>query len=105
MEIHNLIEYRDNYSKTSESLQQYYKHEPSDTLTDSESFKSKMKITGNTPADGNTKSAEKIIPLKYFNKFWRSLEVSLVICEVNLILIWPSTCDTKLYVLVVTLAT
>ena len=45
MPIYNLIEYGDNYSKTSGNLRQYYKDEPHNNLTDSESFKSK---TGNT---------------------------------------------------------
>ena len=36
-------------------LWQYYKDEPYDNLAYSESFKSKVKITGNTHADGNTK--------------------------------------------------
>ena len=65
MSMYNLIEYSDNYSKTSESLRQYYKDEPNDNLTNSESFKSKVKITGKTPADRNTKSVEMIVPLKY----------------------------------------
>ena len=56
MPMFNLIEYSDNYSKTSGSLWQYHKHEPSNNLADSESFKSEVKITGNTPADGNTKN-------------------------------------------------
>ena len=38
--MYNLIEYSDNYSKTSGSLWQYYKDEPNDNLTDSKSFKS-----------------------------------------------------------------
>ena len=50
-------------------LWQYYKDEPYDNLAYSESFKSKVKITGNTPADGNTKIVEIIVPLKYFNNF------------------------------------
>ena len=33
-------------------------------LTDSESFKCKTKIPGNTPADGNTKDVEIIVLLK-----------------------------------------
>ena len=66
MPIYNLIEYSDNYPKTPGSLRQYYKDEPNDNLVDSESFKSKIKITGNTPADGNTKDVEIIVPLKYF---------------------------------------
>ena len=119
MPMYNLIEYSDNYSKTSVSLWQYYKDEPNDNLTDPESFKSKIKITGNTPADGNTKNVEIIIPLKYLNNFWRTLEMPLIDCEVNLILTRSSTCvinnsadagrftitDTKLYVPVVTLST
>ena len=47
MPKYNLIEYSDNYSKTTRSLWQYYRDEPNDNLVDSESFKSKIKITGN----------------------------------------------------------
>ena len=61
----NLIEYSNDFSKTSGSLWQYYKYEPHDNLEDSESFNSKVKITGSTPADGNTKKVEMIVPLKY----------------------------------------
>ena len=60
-----------------------------------------------------------MVPLKYLSNFWRSIEVLLINCEVNLILTWSSTCvianstgagtfeitDTKLYVPVVTFAT
>ena len=38
--------------------------DPNDNITQSESFKSKMKITGNTPADGNTKDVKIIVLLK-----------------------------------------
>ena len=64
MPMYNLIEYSDNYSKTSASLWQYYKDDPNDNITQSESFKSKIKITGNTPADGNTKDVKIIVLLK-----------------------------------------
>ena len=46
MSMYNLIEYSDNYCKTSGSLWQYYKDDPNDSMEDSESFKSKVKITG-----------------------------------------------------------
>ena len=55
MSMNNLIEYSDNYSKTSGSLWQYFRDEPNVNLADSESFKSKIKKTGKTPAGGNTK--------------------------------------------------
>ena len=61
--MYNLIEYSDNSSKTSGSLQQQYKDDSNDTLTDSESFKFKVKITGKTPNNGNTKDVEIIVPL------------------------------------------
>ena len=60
---------------------QYYRDEPNDNLTDSKSFKSAIKTTGKTPAAGNEK-----IPLKYLSNFWRTLEMPLINCEVNLIL-------------------
>ena len=46
MPMYNLIEYIENYSKTSGSLWQYYKDDPNNNMTDSESFKLKVKITG-----------------------------------------------------------
>ena len=48
MPMYNLIEYSDNYSKTLRSLWQYYEDDPNDNIADSESFKSKLKITGKT---------------------------------------------------------
>ena len=92
---------------------------PNDNLADSESFKSKIKITGKTPNNGNEKDVEIVVPLNYLSNFWRSLEILLINCEVNLILTWSSTCvitnstgagrfaitDTKLYVPVITLST
>ena len=119
MPMYNLIKYRDNYSKTSASLWQYYKDDPNDNLANSESFKSTVKITGKTPNNGNTKDVEIIVPLKYLSDFWRTLEMPLINCEVNLILTWSKDCvstnstgegkfattETKLYVPVVTLST
>ena len=98
---------------------QYYKDEPNNNLADSESFESKVKITGNTPANGNARDVEIIVPLKYLSNFRRTLEMPLINCEVHIILTWSSTCvitnsasggrysitDTKLYVPVVTLST
>ena len=119
MPMYNLIEYSDNYSKTSGSLWQYCKDEPSDNLADSESFKSKVKITGKPPADRNTKNVEIIVALKYLSNFWRTPEMTLINCEVNLILTWSRGCiitnsagegkfaitETKLFVPVVTIST
>ena len=32
------------------------------------------------------------MPLKYLSNFWRTFEMSLINCEINLILIWPEDC-------------
>ena len=119
MPMYNVIEYGDNYSKASGSLWQYYKDDPNDNITDSESFTFKVNITGKTPAAGNTKNVEVIVPLKYLSNFWKTLEMPLINCKVNLILTLSKDCvitnstgagkfaitETKLYVLVVTLST
>ena len=86
--MYNLIEYSDNYSKTYGSLWQYYRDDPNHDLTDSELFKSKIKITGKTLADGSEKDVDIMVLLKYLSNFWRTLEISLINCEVNLILTW-----------------
>ena len=100
MPMYNLIEYSDNYAKTTGSLWQYCKDIPArnnannaiiifseNNITDS--FKFKAKITGQTGDDG-TKDVEIMVPLKYLSNFWRTLEMPLINCEVNLILKWSS---------------
>ena len=131
MPMYNLIEYSDNYAKATGSLWQYRKDIPArnnnDEITEftegnpTDSFNFKVKITGRTGDDG-TKNVEIMVPLKYLSNFWRTLEMPLINCDVNLILTWSSTCvliannipsqnatfaitDTKLYVPVVTLST
>ena len=119
MPMYNLIEYSDNYAKTSGSLWQYYRDEANDNLAYSESFKSKIKITGKIPNNGNEKDVEIMVPLKYLSNFWRTLETPLINCEVSLCLTWSPTCvstnstgqgkskitNTNLYVPVVALST
>ena len=132
--------------KTTGSLWNYYRDEPSNPLsTNSESFNYKTSITGNTSNvdeeitddDGNEvdnsnydankvgkNKAEIVILLKHLSNFWRSLNILLINCEVELILTWTKNCvladmtvannpptglefqmtDTKLYVPVVTLS-
>ena len=131
MPMCNLIECSDNYSKTTGSLWQYCKDIPArnvnneiivfDANNTTDSFKFKAKITGQTGNDG-TKDVQTMVPLKYLSNFWRTLEMPLINCEVNIISTWSSSCvliatgvqnqnatiaitDTKLYVPVVTLST
>ena len=135
--MYNLLEYSKNYRKTTGSLWNYYRDEPSNPLSsNSESFKYKTSITGNTYNIGDGEEGydankvgknetEVVIPLKHLSNFWRSLNILLINCEVELILTWTKNCtladmtvsnnpptglefqitDTKLYVPVVTLST
>ena len=102
MPMYNLIEYNDNYSKTSESLQQYCKDisavnnngniVESNGANTTDSFNFKAKITGQTANNGGINNAETIVPFKYLSNFWRTLEMPLINCEINLILTWSANC-------------
>ena len=131
MPIYNLIEYSGNYSKTSGSLWQYCKDIPAvnnagdivdfNGANATDSFNFKTKITGQTNDDGII-NVEIMVPLKYLSNFWRTLEMPLINCEVELILTWSRNCviistnvanqnptftitETTLHVPVVTLST
>ena len=58
-----------------------------------DSFNFKVKITGQTGESG-TKEVEIIVPLKYLSSFWRTFEIFLITCVVNLILTWSGNCVT-----------
>ena len=83
-------------------------------------FNFKQKITSSTGNDG-TKTVQIMVLLKYKSNFWRTLEMPLINCDINLTVTWSANCviynaaanqdttfaitDTKLYVPVVTLST
>ena len=71
-----------NKGVTSESLWQYYRDYPNDNITQSESFKYKIKITGKTPADGKTKDVERAVSWKYLINFWGTFEMPFINCEI-----------------------
>ena len=86
----NLLEYSKNHRKTTGSLWNYYSYEPSNHLScNSESFTYKTSLTGKTPENNDSlMNVKLVIPLKYLSKFWRSLNIPLINCEVELILTW-----------------
>ena len=111
--MYNLLEYNKNYTETIGSLYNYYRDELSDDTDDnnfdnmkevnSNTFKYKNKITGNTynvnaGADcydvnkNGTQEIELAIPLKYLGNFWRALNIPLISCEVSLELKWNKNC-------------
>ena len=117
-----MLEYCKNYKKkTTGSLWNYYRDEPNnpplngddppavnynaDPITNSESFKFKISITGKTTNENqengenieqeNTKTKKNIkivVPLKHLSNFWRTLDMPLNNCEVSLTLTWYEKC-------------
>ena len=62
--MNNLIEYSKNCLRTSGRFWRSYRDKKNDNLIGSESFKSQIEITGNIPADGNTKNVKIFLSLK-----------------------------------------
>ena len=99
MPMYNLLEYSKNYRKTTGSLWNYYRDEPSNPLScNSEYFKYKTNITRNT-CDGDDyadkvgeNENEVVIPLKQLSNFGKTLNILLLNCEVELNLTWSKDC-------------
>ena len=71
MAMYILLEYSKNYRKTTGSLWNYYRDEPSDPLSsNSESFKYNTSIVGQTPQNNDSlMNAKVVIPLKHLSNF------------------------------------
>ena len=113
MPMFNLLEYSKNCRKTIGSFYNYYRDELSDDpdninhdnikVVNSNAFKYKNKVTGNTfdvlnTADDyvavkeGTQEIELAMPLKYLGNFWKALNIPLISCEISLELIWGKNC-------------
>ena len=62
------------------------------TITDSESLKLKIIITGSTPKDNEKKEVEIAALLKYLSNFWKTFKILLINCEISVNLTWPDDC-------------
>ena len=125
MPMYNLIEYSDNCQDSTGSLYKFKRDEPpddnADVANDTTSLVYKSNLISGTD-DNNVNNVKLVVPLKYVSNF-RSLEMSLVNCKIDLELTWHKDCmissanaavnhvvsfmitNTKLYVPVVTLST
>ena len=121
MPMYNLIEYSDNYSDTSGSLWQFKRDEIEGnndlTVNNLSSFKYKSNIIGSLSLAGAKNNVKIVVPLRYLSNLWRSLEIPLINCKIELSLSWYENCilssarnnatftitDAKLYVPIVML--
>ena len=126
MPMYNLLEYSDNYQDSTGSLYQFKRDEPPDdnanVTNDITSLVDKSKLINGTD-DNNVNNVKLVVLLKYVSNFFRSLEMPLVNCKIDLELRWHKYCmissvnaaagqvvsfmitNTKLYVPIVTLST
>ena len=120
MPMYNLIEYSDNYSDTSGSVWQFKRDEIINNADVTNNNKYKACIIGDTENNGTKNGVKIAVPLKYLSNFWRSLEMPLINCKVELSLKWTENCmltaaanankvsfkitDAKFYVPIVTLS-
>ena len=100
MPMYNLLEYSKNYKKANDTLWNYYRDGPTNPLSsNSESFKHKASITGNTYSNGDGEEeydqinvrknkTEVVLLVKHLSNFSRSLNIPLINCEVEIILTW-----------------
>ena len=121
-----MIEYSDNYSDTSRTLWGFKRDKVTnnaDVANDNNapSFKYIASITDNIEGNGTKNGIKIAVSLKYLSNFWRSLEMPLINCKIELSLNWIENCvrttdanassaalkitDTKRHVPVVTLST
>ena len=101
--MYNFLEYSKNFRKTTGSFWSYYRDQPNSgiggqnmnvnySIKDSKFFDYKTSITGKLEGINTTKDSEIVVPLKHLSNFWRVLDMSLINCEINLILTWSENC-------------
>ena len=106
MAIYNQFEYVDNYSLISRRLCNYYRDEVNDDTNKNDgnnntvnineaitnkSFEYQTKLI-KTTSNNNNLDAEVVVLLKDLTNFWRSLDLSLINCEIGLDLSWSKKC-------------
>ena len=103
MLMYNFLEYSKSYGKTTGILWNYQRDEQISgiggennnlnySIKDSKSFDSKTRITGKSEGINTTKDVEIVVPLKNLSTFWRTVDMPLINCEINLILTWSKNC-------------
>ena len=95
MPMYNLLEYSDNYQNSTGSLYHFKRDEPSDdnanVANDTTSLVYKSKLIKGTDVN-NANNVKLVVPLKYVSNFFRSLEMPLVNCKIDLELTWRKDC-------------
>ena len=88
MLMYNLLEYSDNYQNSTGSLYQFIRDEPpvdnADVANNTTTLVYKSKLIKGTDNNNNVNNVKLVVPLKYVSNFFRSLEMPLVNCKIDL---------------------
>ena len=79
--MYNLLEYSKNYSKTTESLWNYHRDESNSGVNGSVNYSIRS-------SKFNKNGIEIVVSLKHLSNFQRTIVMSLINCEIELILTW-----------------
>ena len=77
MPMYNLIEYSNNSSESSKSLQQFKRDEIANA---------NVTNNDNAPSFKHKEGVKIAVALKYLSNVWRSLETSLINCKVEIVI-------------------
>ena len=104
MPMYNLLEYSKNYGKTTRNFWNYYRDEPNKesigggngaikySIKNLKSFDYKTSISGTLEDDKTKTEAEIVVLLKHLSNFWKTCDMPLINCEINLIVTWSEKC-------------
>ena len=108
MPMYNLLEYSNGCCMTSGNLWNYYRDEVKDSADENNDannfrmnnnettkckyFEYKSKLIWRTPNNSGRADTEVVVLLKYLSNFWRTLDLPLINCEIELSLSWSRYC-------------
>ena len=65
------------------------------SINDSKIFDYKTSITGRLEGNNTEKEVEIVVPLKHLNSIWKTLDIPLINCEIDLSFTWSEKCVIK----------
>ena len=97
MSMYNLLQHSKKYSKTTGSLWNYHRAEPNSGVNggvnggiiDYKTSFIEGSLTQNNLIENDVEIA---VPLKHLGNFWKTLDMPLINCEIELILNWSKNC-------------
>ena len=65
------------------------------SINDSKIFDYKTSITGRLEGNNTEKEVEIVVPLKHLSNIWKTLDIPLINCEIDLSFNWSEKCVIK----------